>query len=52
MVEAICVVVDESTFVCCARILRQNEYDFTTEKPVEWEPPTSIEGVFIPTLHD
>lgn len=36
----------------CARILRQNEYDFTAEKPVEWEPPTSIEGVFIPTLHD
>ena len=36
----------------CARILRPGEYDFTKEKPIEWEPPTSIEGVFIPTLHD
>ena len=36
----------------CARILRQTEYDFTAEKPIEWQPPTSIEGVFIPTYHD
>jgi len=36
----------------CARILRPGEYDFTAEKPIEWQPPTSIEGVFIPTYHD
>lgn len=36
----------------CARILRPNEYDFAEERPIKWQPPESIEGVFIPTYHD